>query len=474
MRRAERCRERAGRYERMEGQSTAGLRPLGAVVAVWVCAFLGLGVPGFAQPDPNERAPLGGISDLLSQRGSSQALKMSDCELERFGVQGPVMREPVRRVSEFGAVGDGRTDDTSAIERGVQSMVSGGTLVFDQHRTYLVRRNLVVRQPGLALWGYRAVLATVATPAELSGPKGGAQLSLRAEGDDIGIYGFTFRSNAGMRLAGHPNNGAVVIVGRRTEVVDNRFEYTHSGVLVRGGKDFVVARNVVFRTWADGIHVTTGSSGGRIVCNRVWEAGDDMIAIVNYGREGEPTVGNVLIEENELAGQYWGRGITVVGGRDVTIRGNRISQTTHGAAVLVASERFWKTADVVNVLVEDNVISDVQISAPSYNPRNDFRRTGQGAIDIFGQAGQRVDTVTVRNNVIDRAAKAGIRVRGTVCNVRLEGNRISRTRAEPVRIEPDAPGFCLPLCSGNTYQGRVLASLPCGQVAREAEGAKLR
>jgi hypothetical protein len=120
------------------------------------------------------------------------------------------------------------------------------------------------------------------------------------------------------------------------------------------------------------------------------------------------------------------------------------------------------------------VISDVQISAPSYNPRNDFRRTGQGAIDIFGQAGQRVDTVTVRNNVIDRAAKAGIRVRGTVCNVRLEGNRISRTRAEPVRIEPDAPGFCLPLCSGNTYQGRVLASLPCGQVAREAEGAKLR
>ena len=45
---------------------------------------------------------------------------------------------------------------------------------------------------------------------------------------------------------------------------------------------FLVAENTVSRSLSDGIHVTSGSSYGRVLKNTVKETGDDMIAVVSY------------------------------------------------------------------------------------------------------------------------------------------------------------------------------------------------
>ena len=45
---------------------------------------------------------------------------------------------------------------------------------------------------------------------------------------------------------------------------------------------FLVAENTVSRSLSDGIHVTAGSSYGRVLNNSVKETGDDMIAVVSY------------------------------------------------------------------------------------------------------------------------------------------------------------------------------------------------
>ena len=50
---------------------------------------------------------------------------------------------------------------------------------------------------------------------------------------------------------------------------------------------------------------------------------------------------NILITDNDVKGQYWGRGISVVGGENVTIQYNQISDTTYAAGVLLARE--WVT-----------------------------------------------------------------------------------------------------------------------------------
>ena len=52
------------------------------------------------------------------------------------------MTPPIVHVKDFGAKGDGVTDDTDAINRAISSMTNGGTLVFEPGKTY--RKNAIV------------------------------------------------------------------------------------------------------------------------------------------------------------------------------------------------------------------------------------------------------------------------------------------------------------------------------------------
>ena len=79
-----------------------------------------------------------------------------------------------------------------------------------------------------------------------------------------------------------------------------------------GGSHGTIAHNVVRNTLADGIHNTHGAHDIIIDHNTVRAAGDDMIAVVSYG--GEALCHDILIVDNDVADQEWGRGISVVGG----------------------------------------------------------------------------------------------------------------------------------------------------------------
>ena len=79
-------------------------------------------------------------------------LKQPTCDLTRYGSRTPVMTAPVIYVRDFGAVGDGKTDDSDAINRAIRSLSAGGTVVFDPGKTYLKRKLITVRNPGVKLW----------------------------------------------------------------------------------------------------------------------------------------------------------------------------------------------------------------------------------------------------------------------------------------------------------------------------------
>jgi hypothetical protein len=242
------------------------------------------------------------------------------------------------------------------------------------------------------------------------------------------------------------------------QVIDCRFEY--AGIFVRKARRFVVARNVVYRSTADGIHVTSGSSSGLVAGNVVRETGDDMIAVVNYGL-GEPTVGDVLIEQNDVAGQYWGRGIAIVGGRNIAVRRNKVARTPFGAGILVHSETSYRTANVRGVLVEENEIREVQTRSPEYNPARKRRRTGHGAIDVNGQGEQQVSGVTIRKNVIEGTAQDGVTVRGNACDIQISANELRRIGRRPIHVERRAGPSCAVACAGNRLGTALIASEPC-------------
>jgi hypothetical protein len=149
-------------------------------------------------------------------------------------------------------------------------------------------------------------------------------------------------------------------------------------------------------------------------------------------RRGVPTlVRDVLVAGNDLAGQYWGRGITVVGGEAVTIVANRVDAVTHAAAIYLAREAGYRTHGVRDVVVKGNTITRVQTTRPAYavlEPARRGRRTGHAAIEVVAQvadderagAGARDD---------DRARESfGVR------DVRIEGNTVDDVATDGIRI----------------------------------------
>jgi hypothetical protein len=391
--------------------------------------------------------------------GASRQFAIGDVTalLQRHGIRAPERTEPTVSVDAAGAKGDGVTDDTAAIQAALDSLKGGGTLLFTPGKTYLKSDLLIVNYADVKLWGYGAVLYSVVSDTHLDG-LGQAHVALHLAAPRSAVYGLSLVSNMRGRAVGHPHLSGVWLSSQGQAVMDSHFEYTN--ILVRHAQDFVLARNVVYRSTADGIHVTTGSGRGKILGNVVRETGDDMIAVVNYGL-GEPTVGNVLIEGNDVSSQYWGRGIAVVGGKDIVIRGNRIARTPFGAGILIHSETSYETSNVRNVLVEDNRITDVQTLKPAYNPARRWKKTGHGAIDVYGQGDQEVSQVRIVNNSIEDTDRDGIFVRGNSCDVDIVANQARGIGGNVVRIDVAPRADCRLSCRGNSASGRATFDPRC-------------
>jgi hypothetical protein len=356
----------------------------------------------------------------------------------------------IRSVTEFGATPNDATDDTAAIQRALDSLQSGQTLAFPAGR-YLHNKRLRVRVAGLTLRSDGATLHAT-NPDDTA---------LLVQADNTAIHSFTFTAVTDVRR-GAPWHSAIAVyldngdgtlrTIRNTVIQGNRITYggapgtpqanssSAGGIMLLRADGFLIADNTVERTLADGIHITSGSRNGRILRNTVRETGDDMIAVVSYAGTGAAALGtvaqlkanwttrvdqklnrNILIAGNTVGGQYWGRGITVVGGRAVTIRNNQLDNIPVGAAILLAREANYETFGVNDVLVRGNTISNVQNLAPPYDFGGKFaahRPSGHGAVEIHA------------SQFADEAADAQMKVELSVRDIKMLDNTI-RTTAVP-------------------------------------------
>lgn len=341
-------------------------------------------------------------------------------------------------------------DQADELQRALDRLQSGQRLVFMPGR-YVVGRSLVVRQPNVVLSGFGATL--IATAPE--------DQTIEMRGSDTTLVGFRIAGTGTARLA-TPESTKVEVTGHGVQVLDNVIDGGASaGIFVFGGADVAIVGNKVLSTLADGIHMTHGARNVLVKGNVVRGTGDDMIAVVSYQRDGVLSR-NVLITGNSLEGNAWGRGITVVGGADVTIANNVVRNVQVSAGILVAQEDSFRTYGASGVLVENNEISEIQTVAARADPRP---LTQQAAIDVSTWSGS-VTRVAVIGNRVSHARFDGIRLWGNVSDVRLEHNRLSEIGGLPVRIGP-APG-----CAASPAKGAPCA--PARQplsVAADAIGA---
>ena len=435
-----------------------------------------------------------------------------------------------RDVRSFGAIPNDNVDDSDEIQKAINATKPGETLWFPAGR-YLMNRSLLVRNPGVTISGDGATLHAT-NPDDLS-------LIIQADNTTVSRLTFTAVTNVRRTATRHAR---IAVSGdlpgglrriRNTVIRENRIvnfdgpgtaganSASTAGILILHAERFLVTGNTVVRTLADGIHITGGSRNGRVLNNVVRETGDDMIAVVSYSDSGSPAKNNaaklanawahnvetrlnrnILISDNRVSGQYWGRGISVVGGQTIAILRNTIENVPIGAGILLSRETGYQTFGVENVLVEGNVLRDVQTGTPAYNVAGKFAphlRTGHGAIEVHStlfddeaahptlRGALGVRNIIVRGNTVERSAVSGVRsgvpmqnvvrdgtasrhyVNGVIENLSVQNNRFDDVKGEAINLLGQEKQDGLH-CSGNQRNGSNYSPSTCKAPAPALRG----
>lgn len=240
----------------------------------------------------------------------------------------PVRDRPEpRRVVGF-ARPDGTADDTTALQNAFDALQPGDELVLAPG-IYRHSDVLTVSVPDVAIRGEGATL--LATREDRSAVDVDADRVVVSD-LTLGIAA-TSRRHEGydqhrLRTSGHDG-----VELHRVRVLGS----AAAGIFIAGGSSGFLLDHVEVRdTRADGIHITGGAHSGLVADVVVVGSGDDGVAVVSYERDGEP-VHDIEVLRPRVERNTTGRGLSVVGGRNVTYT-DVIVRDSAAAAVYIAVE----------------------------------------------------------------------------------------------------------------------------------------
>ena len=332
----------------------------------------------------------------------------------------PQSIQPWVNVRDFGATGNGTTDDTNAIVAAIAAarQSSPRSAVYIPAGTY--RYNRVIKVDSIMIYGEGASRSTLLAADS-------AKSSLILTGTAPKICDVRIRAAITPTVRDTRSDATGLDVCDATDFAIQRVHIgpvASAGIFVRRsrGTDATPATIrdcIVENTLADGIHMTESSSYIDVVQNRVTKTGDDFIAVVSY-RWNTALTREIFISKNTLSVQNHGRGISVVGGENVVIDSNSVTQSS-GAGIYLASEASWNTYGTTNVIVRDNALTNVAKDS-----------SGHGGIHITGRPAANnlsylVKNITVVGNRVSDTGGNGATIASNSKNVHFTGNEISDT-----------------------------------------------
>ncbi|MFL9907824.1 right-handed parallel beta-helix repeat-containing protein [Paraburkholderia sp. RL17-337-BIB-A] len=330
-------------------------------------------------------------------------------------------------------------DQAGIIQAALNALRIGQRLVIAPG-TYVVSHSLAVKTQSVVVYGYGATL--VATNPD--------DQSLVVTGTNATVAGLTLRGTGSKRLESDLS-AKVVVRGTGIQILDTRIEGGASaGIFVSGATSIALAGNSVSATLADGIHITGGSQNVLVSGNTVTGTGDDMIAIVSYEKDGALNR-NILVTNNTVSGNYWGRGLSVVGGTSVTLSANTVQGVQKAAGILVAQEDGYRTYDATNIVISNNTVSDIENAT---NPRKFWPAARHAGIDINTGMGS-VSRVLVTGNTVSRANYGGFRALGNVCQYRVANSAFDSISGLPISLQSRNCASSQIISSDNTLDGKV-------------------
>lgn len=143
----------------------------------------------------------------------------------------------------------------------------------------------------------------------------------------------------------------------------------------------------VYYSLADGISFTGSATKSEATGCYVKGAGDDLFSVVSYAGKVCSTINinNFVAEDQRITG----RGVTVIGGTDVTYRAG-IIRNSQFRGITIASETTYQTEYVDGVLLKDIVIDGTGLNGVNADP-------GAAGIFVYGRTGYTVANVKTEN-----------------------------------------------------------------------------
>ncbi|MGE2713318.1 right-handed parallel beta-helix repeat-containing protein [Mycolicibacterium litorale] len=314
-------------------------------------------------------------------------------------------------------------DETGSLQAQFDHLRPGDTIRLER-RTYFHDGVIRITVPGIRVDGNGATLA--ATNASTS--------AVQIDAPGVAVTGLTLTAPTdGPRRTGLDQH-KLVVGGDGVSLTDVTVDGSAAaGVFVDGVTDFHLTRVTVRDTLADGIHMTDGATNGTLDHPRTERTGDDGVAVVSYGTDR--TCVGITITAPVVEGTRWGRGISVVGGRDVSVRDITVSHTS-GAGVYIASEGDPYFTDST---------TGIRVAGGTVTGANTDPEVVHGAVLVYsGNAGHAVSDVSVSDLTIAATPptaqrNVGVLARpGTVDAIRFARIRLQDTDIRPLVVEAPA------------------------------------
>lgn len=283
----------------------------------------------------------------------------------------PSTRFPIINPKDYGARGDGSSDDAAALGAAFDAVPDSGGIVLFPAGTYLKERTLVrVTKSHTLLWApnRRATIhGTVRTltaeerDADLCGVRQQAIVFRQTTGG--GVYGLRFTSDAIERTSCAEDCQMTLDTVDGWEVVGTEVNggpgcgvFAWSSKSGSRSQSLYVEGNFIHHTYADSVHHTHGARRswcwGNYFFNETPSLGDDGIACVTYSPT-DPRCGDMEWWGNTYLGGAHGRGMAVIGGEDIAIHDNWIVGSA-SAGLIVASESAYTSASSERIELRSN------------------------------------------------------------------------------------------------------------------------
>ena len=310
-------------------------------------------------------------------------------------------------------------DTTKALQDIFDSLKEGDSLTLEA-RTYEHSGVLKIRTEGVNIVGNGATLQAT----------NDATSSVQILADNVSVSNLNLTPPLTGDRYSALEQQKLVVQGNGVTVTDVSINGSAAGgVFVYGASNFTLTRVHVSNTRADGIHMTNGANNGTVNNPVVTASGDDGVAVVSYQGDRGGICHDIIVNAPTVNGTTWGRGISVVGGQNISYRNINVSNTS-SAAVYIADEGSpWFSHSVNHVDVTGGTVTGA----------NHNRGVVHGAVLVYSSnGGQGVNDVTISGlTIVATSASAQRNVAigvdaGTVSNIKISNITLKNTTLAPL------------------------------------------